>query len=147
MFKQNKKSQNSIEFLMLFIFLTLIISVVMAFIGFYLIELNNSNNLKELNDFSEKILTEIDIMSNVQGGYYRRMTIPKYLIEQYSVNLTKQYLILENIETVDNNTNRIFYNIPCDYNITYEVDNINNVSYFTFIKNNDLDYTNIIDLN
>jgi len=103
-----KKSQGSIEFMLILLFVFVIISLIMYFTGQYLIETTDKEQAKFAENYASKINTELRILSKVESGYKRELILYN---RNYDVNIINS--IIDNrpttLEITDIYANRTFH--------------------------------------
>lgn len=104
-----KKSQQAIEFTIIFIFMLLIIGVLIYIFSLYAIEFKNEELKKERDSFAQMIITETEIANKVQQGYSRNVTIAEHLVERFQPNITNDYIILNDSLDLGNDNGKIYY--------------------------------------
>ncbi len=145
-----RKAQASVEFLLIMIFISVVISSLMYVIGVYSLDLKNSEQKDLMNNFVDSILSEIQIMQNVEGGYYRELIVPYYLTQRYNLSVRDNYLIVLNLEIVDLSMSSdelfeasYFYELP-ETGVSFIYNITSGDAKFIFEKNNSIDYSDVI---
>ncbi len=91
-----KKSQQAMEFMVIFIFVLAIIGLASYVLGIYLIDYKEKDTQNRADNFAQNIEKEIEILGNVERGYYRELEIYN---KNYYVDINDSYLIIEDLET------------------------------------------------
>ncbi|NQZ85815.1 MAG: hypothetical protein HRU03_08905 [Nanoarchaeales archaeon] len=110
MFK--KKGQFSIEFLLIFIFMMTVVSLIIVGLGTLSLEISLDEKRKEVDDFANSILKEFEIMQSVQGGYFRDFEIPSHFMSRFDVKIDGDYLIVSDLFSYDEGEFVRYYKIP-----------------------------------
>lgn len=116
-----RKSQSSMEFIFILLFILLVVGLVMVVLGEYSIEVTQDEIEAEVNDFNEKIQYELDLLSEVEGGYYREVEIPSYLMKRFNVTINAGggYFYLRDYESYGRDVDKLYYyEIPYGLNVT-----------------------------
>lgn len=148
------KSQASMEFLLILIFVFVIISGLMYIIGNYSLDLKNKEKQTTIKNFVDSILAENQIMLNAKKGYYRELEIPSYLTKKYNLSVKDDYLIvldLDSVETTNLNFSQLsehttYYQLPTS-GVTFKYNSTTKIAKFIFQKNNTQDYSNVLIVN
>ncbi len=106
-----KKSQGATEFLLVLVFVLIIISLIMYVVGNKAVDFQREKDKADIDNFAESILTEIKILQKMEGGYLRKVEIPKHFMKKYNLtlNANKSYFTLVNTEIVINLSENIHY--------------------------------------
>jgi len=91
----DKKSQQALEFMLIFVFVIVMISGAMFILGSILLGVADNENSNQAENFAQNIQKEIEILSKMQDGYYRELNISSY---KYVVNITSNVLMLNDID-------------------------------------------------
>lgn len=113
MFK--KKSQGSLEFLLILMFIMGVISLVMYVLGAISVDFSEQKRKDEINNIAESIRAEFDIMDNVIGGYQRKFLIEPYL-DDFNFTIENSFLVISDLknkygEFEDIDTNKYYYEL------------------------------------
>lgn len=108
---KSTKSQSTIEFALIFLFAFIIIGLLTYLIGIISIEIVDTKNSNELDDFASTITNEAAILQKVQGGYHRKIEIPEYLMKRFNVSISGNYLILYPLEFDPDSPEPRFYEL------------------------------------
>jgi hypothetical protein len=121
MFK--KKGQFSVEFLLIFVFMMFVVSILIVVLGTISIEVSLDEKRKEVDDFANSILKEFEIMQSVQGGYLRNFKIPVHFMDRFNVKIDGYYLIVSDLYSYESEKDFIqYYKIPGDNNLNTKFD-------------------------
>ena len=108
-----KKGQFSVEFLLIFVFMMSIVSIIIVILGSISIEVSLDEKRKEVDDFAGSILKEFEIMQFVEGGYYRNFNVPVHFMERFNIKIDGEYLIVSDLFSYDSENDFIrYYKIP-----------------------------------
>ncbi|MFW6286121.1 MAG: hypothetical protein ACOC16_03290 [Nanoarchaeota archaeon] len=108
---RKKKTQGSIELMILLAFMFVIIGFVMFITSHYFMEINQKKEDMQADSIAQNINKELAIMSKVEQGYYREFYLSK---DNYNATLDTSLLIL-----VNKQTNKTYYfDLIGNYNIT-----------------------------
>lgn len=129
-----KKSQGALEFILIFVFVLAIVSILMYIIGLYSLDVQKQKNEKVVEDFADSINKEVLILQKVKSGYYRRLEIPKYLMERYDVKINSSFILIRDIEIEGDDASIRKFDIQGDFKIIQEFNSSTNVSYLIFKK-------------
>ena len=136
--KTKKKSQSAIEFMIIMIFVLVIIIGIMYVTSFISIDMKNNDNKAEIDDFAKSITTEFELMSKIEGGYSRNITIPSHLTKKFKPQINSSYLILTNTENYgDTNNQSFYYLLPA--NSTYTLTNDSTGEYYLYLTKAKID--------
>lgn len=123
-----KKAQSALEFIVLFLFIMVIVSLAMYFIGGLSIDLKNSEMVKEREDFVSVIMKEFELIQEMQAGYQRNITIQANHLERFNITFIDDYYMVVYDHHFGNETSSIenpdpyafyYYEIPGRVNFTY----------------------------
>ncbi len=121
---QYKKSQFSIELLIIFMFMIFLITIIIFILGNYFAQFNKDSNIKEVEDFANSILNEFEILQKLEPGYERTLVIKKEFVDRFnlSLNETIGYFSLEGewIENT-NNQNTLYYFLPGNFEVSKNI--------------------------
>jgi len=130
----SKKSQGAVEFLIILVFMMVVLSFIMYYLGLYSIDAQKQENQLYLDDFAKSIENEVDIVQSAQTGYERQVIIPKYFMERYNLTITSNYLILQDLEHDGDTGSKSYYYLPGIFDVNYTYNNISGESYILFKK-------------
>jgi hypothetical protein len=112
-----KKSQNAIEFMIIFLFLIGMISGIMYLTGIYLSESKDYEQKQRVENFADNINKEIEILAKVEPGYKRELEL---VSKDYEVS------IIQNLLNITDNLNNKTYYFSLIGNYTIDVKNRTN---------------------
>lgn len=142
----NRKGQSAAEFMLIFVFIMGAISFFMVIVGIYTQDLTVSENDKQIDSFANSIISEFDLLQEVNSGYQREVVIPSYLLERYNVTITDNYLIIENLEVPPGESNVRYYEISGNYQLSTHNDTSGNMYLVLSSSTGSVDLTNRISL-
>lgn len=140
-----KKAQVSVEFVLIFSFVFFIGTILIFILGSYSVDVVDSKNKQEVDNFANYIISESNLLQKMSGGFSRKIEIPNSLSKKYNFSVNGSYLILRPEEISSRfATEDLYYYIPGEYslNITNE-----DGSYFINLNKVFVDEKNIIILN
>ena len=110
-----KKSQISLEFMVLFGFLIFVMVGIVGVVNYYSTAVKKDIDRKEIIDFSYSIKQSIDSISKIEPGVVKEIVIKKEIRDNFNINITKGYLIIETRYSsfFDNN----YFEIPTNVEI------------------------------
>jgi hypothetical protein len=118
-----KKGQFSVEFLLIFVFMMSVVSIIIVVLGNISIEVSLDEKRKEVDDFANSILKEFEIMQSVGGGYLRNFKIPVHFMDRFNVKIDGDYLIVADLYSYEFEKNFIqYYKIPGDNTLNTKFD-------------------------
>ncbi len=123
MFKRN--GQFSIEFLLIFVFMMSVVSIIIAILGTVSLDISLDEKKKEVDDFANSILKEFEIMQSVRGGYLRNFEVEAHFMERFNIVIDGEYLIVSDLYSYESKSDFIrYYKIPGNYIVdtNYDVD-------------------------
>ncbi len=82
-----KKSQISLEFMILFVFMSVLLTLALYFIGHFIVDFNKQDLLLQREDVANSILNEFQLYGEVRGGYDREFVIESFIVEQYDIKV------------------------------------------------------------
>ena len=149
MFK--KKGQFSIEFLLIFVFMMSIVSVIIVVLGNMSIEISLDEKRKEVDDFANSILKEFEIMQTVEGGYYRDFKIENHFMERFNVSIDDDYLIVSDLFSHDVSNFVRYYKISGNNKVSTKLNGDGSLSlllckYYEFDENQ-IDFFDVSGIN
>jgi hypothetical protein len=118
---KNKKCQSALELAIILIFVLVILSFILAFVGRVSVDFNNDENRQEIDDFANSILKEFEITQDTLDGYYRTFYINAENMRRFNatINETASLLIITDNNFYGENSGVVFfYDIPGRYNIS-----------------------------
>lgn len=138
---KRKTAQSAIEFLILMSFLFLIATFVSFIIGKMSLDLNKSNEQKEMDDFVSTIENELSIMTQANGGYYRVIQLPY----RFHVDVYPGYLNVTDNDIVGKHE---IYELSSSYNLRLTNTTINgkNIQSLILEKNATDDFENSLNI-
>ncbi len=93
-----KKTQIALEFIITTLFAIVIIGFALALIGSQSKELQYYQDYKYIEDYISSIENEINIMNEMNEGYYREVRIPSEIEEYYTIKIINHsFLVINNI--------------------------------------------------
>jgi hypothetical protein len=147
-----KNGQFSVEFLLIFVFMMSIVSVLIVILGNISIEVSLDEKRSEVDDFAGSILKEFEIMQTVEGGYYRNFDVPVHFMDRFNIKIDGDYLIVSDLFSYSSETDFIrYYKIPGDHITDTNYDSFGNL-IITLCKNfnedlNSVDFFNVDGIN
>ncbi len=120
-----RKSQTSLELILILAFAIFLISILMFVMGNYFVNYSEAQNVEEIDDFANSLLNEFEILQKLETGYERQILIPKDFLDKYnlSINESSSYIILNNLGVdSENDKNKHFYSIPGNFEIIQNID-------------------------
>jgi hypothetical protein len=111
MYNKNR-AQQSVEFLIIFIFALVLIGLIIGFIGSLSRGITKDTQEEELQNFAEYIENEILIYEKAGGGYDRDFDIPCHYLDDYNLTLTDEYIILKSNVTGGEDGPGFYYELP-----------------------------------
>jgi hypothetical protein len=93
----NKKAQQAMEFMVIFIFVMTLISLAAYVFTVYLIDYEDKNERAKVDNFVQNIENEIAILGKVESGYYRELEIYD---RNYFIEIENNTLFLEDSEGI-----------------------------------------------
>jgi hypothetical protein len=121
MFK--KKGQFSVEFLLIFVFMMSVVSIIIVVLGTISIEVSLDEKRKEVDDFANSILKEFEIMQSVEGGYLRNFKVPVHFMDRFNVKIEGDYLVVTDLYSYESEKDFIqYYKIPGDNTLNTKFD-------------------------
>ena len=115
---RRKKSQSAIEFLLILIFMMIIVSGIMYIIGEYSIDLKRAEEKKVVDDYANSLVNEMYNLQQMENGFSRNISIPKYIMDNYNVTVNSSYLIVQDI-AVDGGIGKYYYYLPGELKMKY----------------------------
>ena len=141
-----KKSQGSIEFMLILTFVFVIIALIMYVTGEYLIDVNNQEQKKLAESYASKINSELRILSKVEPGYKRELILhnKNYEVEMINSIVDNRPTILKITDVYANMT--YHFDLVGNYDLDMGLLDINlterfdpsigyNVTVISFVKN------------
>jgi hypothetical protein len=111
MFKKN--GQFSVEFLLIFVFMMSVVSILIVVLGTISIEISLDEKRQEVDDFANSILKEFEIMQSVEGGYFRNFEVPSHFMDRFNIRVDGEYLTVSDLYSYNTEVDFIrFYKIP-----------------------------------
>lgn len=108
-----KKGQFSVEFLLIFIFIMTVVSVLIVFLGGVSLDISLTEKREEVDDFANSVIVEFEIMQTVHGGYTRELVIPEHFMERFDISIDVDYLVVEDNFVYEDSSDFIrYYKIP-----------------------------------
>ena len=108
-----KKSQISLEFMLLIGFLLLVFVTFLAIIQYRMVEAIKEKELELLQEVANFARNEINLAATVEDGYYRLFTLPNSVSgKQYTIELTQYNEFLGLDLSFKNDNRKIFVNVP-----------------------------------
>lgn len=152
MFRKN--GQFSVEFLLVFVFIMSIVSLIIVVLGNISLDISIDEKRNEVDDFANSILNEFEILQSVKGGYYRNFILPEHFMARFNVRIEGDYLIVSDDFTYgDNNEFTRYYKIPGEFTFSGE-EKSDGSFIFSLCKNfenplldNNVDFFSRTDLN
>jgi uncharacterized membrane protein YgaE (UPF0421/DUF939 family) len=118
-----RKSQNSFEFILILMFILIVVGIIMVILGEYLVDVSREEVEAEVNDFNNKIQSELNLLTEVEGGYYREVEISENLMNRFNltINVKEGYFYLRDYEAYTRTDDIMYYyEIPLGLNVTLE---------------------------
>lgn len=94
-----KRTQSSIEFLIIFIFVFVMFFLFISFVSSKVSDFNKSRNELDINDFAETIISEYEIMQKVESGYQREILVSDVILKRFNITLGENYVLIQDIES------------------------------------------------
>jgi hypothetical protein len=94
---KNKIAQQSVEFMIIFIFILVFVALAVGLVGVNLLEVSQNTEKKEMDDLMKSLQTEIDIYYKSGGAYNRKYEIPKHIVENYNVTIKDNLIIYQDL--------------------------------------------------
>jgi uncharacterized protein (UPF0333 family) len=108
---KKKNAQNSVELMIILIFVLVIMGIVMYVAGEYFVEINDNKEEIQAESFAKNINKEIEILGKVEDGYHRELYISD---DTYKVEISHSRLVLR--EKITNES--YYFDLIGDYNIS-----------------------------
>lgn len=131
-----KKGQSSIELMVLVLFMLVIVSLSIFVVGTLSIDLRDSQNAQERDEFANFILSEFLLAQKVRGGYQRSITVPSHFVNRFNVSFNGSYMVLQDFFAEGEDSRKHYYEIPGNVSYTYIVD-VNNQGLLTINNTNE----------
>lgn len=128
------KSQGALEFMIIMIFVLVIIGSIMYVTSILSIEINDKEKTAEIDNFALSLTSEFDLLSTVEEGYSRNITIPFHLAKKFKPEINSNFLVLTDPENDNNISNKHYYYLP--ENTTYTLTNDSLGNYYLYIFKN-----------
>lgn len=143
---ENNKSQNALEFMIIFFIILVVFLVIVLFLNQRVTEINKERYFDSLRDTALILESELDLAIKAENGYQRTFRLPeRIMFQDYNVTFVNSTTLARNLslfvfnytETRILETDYFFFSSP---NITGEIDITENI---TIIKNNNIICLNI----
>lgn len=93
-----KTAQGSIEFMLIFIFVFVLFFLFVSFVLSQVSDYEKRKNELDIDSFANSIISEYQMMQNVEDGYSRKVEISDLLLSRFNITLSGNYLLIQNIE-------------------------------------------------
>jgi len=130
------KSQGSLEFMTILVFLIFIILGLLSVLQYKMIDLERYQDKQYIDDYMSSVFTELKLLNLVNRGYYREVMIPTPIEKNYDIRIYPDSFVVRNI---NKNLTYLYYfaynGTVGIYNKTIKIDgNDYNVTYMYFEK-------------
>ena len=140
-FQNKTKSQGAVEFMVILAFVLVLITLVMYSVASFTVDIQENEKNMEIDDFAKSIVSEFEMLQKVEEGYSRNITIPYHLAKRFKPEINSSYLIIEDTENEDDETNNKHY-YPLPENSSYSLTNDTEGNYYIIVTR---DITTIYD--
>ena len=138
-----RRAQASLEFIILFVFALILVSLALYSMGFFSLEFSKQEATLYREDVANLIIEEFNIYGEVLGGYERNITIPSFLLDSYTIVLDSDasLLIIRDYITEEGQT-PYYYDLPDTVEFTYFTDSDGNlvITLYKDKQDEDRDY-------
>lgn len=142
-----KKSQSSIEFMTLLLFVVVLIALATYVVGFASMDIRKNQLIQERESFANLILNEFEIANSVEGGYFKEIRYSNVTMDRFNVtfNYEGDYLVLQDLDVFLSMEDEVFfYSIPLSEDISYYYNDSTNV---LSISKQERTFINYLELN
>ena len=105
----NKKSQLSLEALLIISFIIFFLSITLYFFSYFFVNFEEDKNEKEILDFANSIVFQVELLSKLEEGYTREFNVSKNLAYRYGMQYDKKSNIILFRENVSDYDSKIHY--------------------------------------
>ena len=118
-----RRAQASLEFIILFVFALILVSLALYSMGFFSLEFSKQEATLYREDVANLIIEEFNIYGEVLGGYERNISIPSFLLQRYDIefNQSRSLLIMRDY-IVENGEVEYYYDLPTAINFNTHID-------------------------
>ena len=141
-----KRAQSAIEFMILLLFMLIVVSLAVFVVGQLSIDLRDSQNAQERDEFADFIVSEFELAQNVDGGYIRLVPVERHYVERFNVSFNGSYLIMQDFLVEGENSRSFFYEIPGDVKYNYTINSMTGRGILT-IRNERRPQADILEIN
>jgi hypothetical protein len=140
----SKFGQASLEFIIIFVFTLVIVSLALYVIGFFTLEFSKQEATLYRNDVANLVIEEFELYEKVESGYLRNIEIPAFVMSNYNITLnqTSSLMIIYDF-VVESGETPYYYNLPLGVNFNSSIDIDGNL-IITLNKNLTQDLENIL---
>ena len=117
-----KKTQQSLEFLLVFLFLIFVVGAAMGITGKIFLGVRDEGFFREQEYFGDFVLNEVEILNQVQYGYYKEVMLPTRFKVELTKSPTTPYYLLTIIDKENDNREK-YYKIHTEYNVSIKEEN------------------------
>ena len=106
-----KKGQSSLEFILLFTFILIVMMFISYLVGIYLIGVQEQRDQQIRDDVASLIITEFELLTRIEGGFQREIQIPQHLVRRFNFTFYEDQFVITDLEVLGDN--RLFvYDLP-----------------------------------
>lgn len=114
---KSKKAQSSLEFMIIFVFVLIIVVFVSYAIGIFSVGIQNDRTQAQRDDVASIIINEFELFQEVEGGYIREINISKDLVDRYNFTFYNDSFTMEDKEVFGDDSDDLFvYELPGNNN-------------------------------
>lgn len=123
----SSKGQIAFEFLIIFVFIMVIVSLLIYLLGFLFFDASNQQKKIELDDVAQLLIDEFDLINSLDGGFTRTIQIPSHIVRDYNITMDESIglITLQDIHSRVDPNNKYYYFFEGNINFTYLRDDSN----------------------